>query len=293
MALLVEVLRGVAGILGIVVAVALVLTLAGRIRWAILSRRRREALCRVADDLDRPNAHVPPDGRLPDPVERYLTTVLPSEGRESVEAYLTQTGYFNMSDRTTAWKRFSAVQRSSVVVPGFLWEARITVFPGLSARVHDAYLSGTGLLHASVAGVVTVAHMEDEDETARGELLRYLAEAPWYPELLKRPEITWRSVDDRHAEATLVDGGVTATAVFSFGDDGLIDGVYAADRGRTVGSKVVPTPWEGRWWNYRRIDGVLVPTEGEVRWVTPQGPLPYWRGRVTELRYRWSYPGTA
>ena len=30
---------------------------------------------------------------------------------------------------------------------------------------------------------------------------------------------------------------------------------------------------------------VRIPLEAEVEWVTPTGPLPYWRGRVTGIAY--------
>jgi hypothetical protein len=28
-----------------------------------------------------------------------------------------------------------------------------------------------------------------------------------------------------------------------------------------------------------------VPMSGEVSWILPEGPRPYWRGRVTRLEY--------
>jgi hypothetical protein len=28
-----------------------------------------------------------------------------------------------------------------------------------------------------------------------------------------------------------------------------------------------------------------VPLEGEVSWMLPEGPKPYWRGRITVLAY--------
>ena len=32
-------------------------------------------------------------------------------------------------------------------------------------------------------------------------------------------------------------------------------------------------------------DGMLVPVDGEVAWLLPEGALPYWRGTITALRY--------
>jgi hypothetical protein len=30
---------------------------------------------------------------------------------------------------------------------------------------------------------------------------------------------------------------------------------------------------------------MLVPTEGEVAWITPEGPRPYWRGNTEMIEY--------
>jgi hypothetical protein len=94
-----------------------------------------------------------------------------------------------------------------------------------------------------------------------------------------------REVDDTSAEATLRDGDVTVTLLFRFNDAGLIGSVRAEARGRGVKGAVVPTPWEGHLWRYEVRDGMHIPLEAEVAWQLPQGPLPYWRGRITQIAY--------
>ena len=51
---------------------------------------------------------------------------------------------------------------------------------------------------------------------------------------------------------------------------------------------VVPTPWQGRMSNYEVHDGMRIPLEGEVAWVLPEGPAPYWRGRIISLNYEFA-----
>lgn len=62
----------------------------------------------------------------------------------------------------------------------------------------------------------------------------------------------------------------------------------AQDRGRTLKGAVVATPWEGRWSDYRRHAGMLVPFTGEVAWLVPGGRHPYWRGTITALTYEFA-----
>ena len=126
-------------------------------------------------------------------------------------------------------------------------------------------------------------------EVAEGELMRFLGEAAWYPTaLLPSQGVRWEGVDARSARATLVDGAVTLTMLFSFNEEDVIENVRAEARGRTVGDQVIPTPWHGRFWNYQECGGMQVPLDGEVAWLLPDGAKPYWRGRITEIAYEFS-----
>jgi hypothetical protein len=76
--------------------------------------------------------------------------------------------------------------------------------------------------------------------------------------------------------------------LFRFDAAGLIGSVRAQARGRVVNGTAVPTPWEGRMWRYEARDGMRVPMEAEVAWVSPEGPRPYWRGRIETIRYEFA-----
>ncbi len=223
---------------------------------------------------------------LPAPVQRYFRTVL-KEGQPMVSSVLVQhRGTFNMSETSERWKPFTSDQRVITRRPGFDWNGRVAVMPGLSVRVHDAYVAGEGILHAALLGLFSVVNLRGTHEVAEGELMRFFAEAAWYPTaLLPSQGVRWDEVDIRSARATLVDGSVAVTMLFSFNEDGTIDTVRAEARGRTVGDQIIPTPWQGRCWNYQQQDGMLVPLNGEVAWLLPEGAKPYWRGRITEIAY--------
>ena len=223
---------------------------------------------------------------LPGPVQRYLRTVL-AEGQPVVaKARILHRGWFNMEENGERWKPFASEQESVAARPGFAWEARIRVAPGLSVFVRDAYAAGEGVLKAAIWGLIPVADWPNTPELAYGELLRFLAESPWYPTvLLPSPFLKWEPVDASCARATLTDGKTTVSVEFHFGPDGLVETVRAKSRPRTVGKRTEDCPWEGRFWAYERHGGMLVPAEGEVSWILPGGALPYWRGRVERIEY--------
>ena len=223
---------------------------------------------------------------LPPPVARYLGLVLEPGQALVGRVAMTHEGSFDMGQEAARWRAFSSRQSVAVARPGFVWDGRIAMGPGVPVRVIDAYAGGEGALVATLFGLVPLARLEGGGAIAEGELLRWLAEAPWYPTaLLPGQGVEWVAIDDRSAEARVTDGAVTARLVFRFGADGLVEGVRAAARGRTVGAGIVPTPWVGRWWGYERQAGMLVPMAGEVAWELPEGLRPYWRGRVVSLDY--------
>lgn len=223
---------------------------------------------------------------LPAPVQRYFRAVL-TEGRPMVAgARVRHEGTFNMGQTTDQWKPFTSDQKVIAQRPGFDWNGRVEMAPGLPARVHDAYVEGEGILHASLLGIFTVADLRGTGDMAEGELMRFFAEAAWYPTaLLPSQGVRWEAVDESSAHATLTDGDISTTMLFTFNDQGLIDTVRAEARGRVVDGKVVPTPWRGRFWDYRERGGMRVPLGGEVVWLPPEGAKPYWRGRITEIVY--------
>jgi hypothetical protein len=277
----------------IVVLVALAAAVAiaafGAYRWAEGTRKLRARL-EVARLPVRPRSvDLREIEGLPAPVQAYFRAAL-REGQPMIEAVsVAHSGTFNMSETGEQWKPFTSTQRVVTQRPGFDWDGRIAIMPGLPVRVHDAYIAGEGLLHAALFGLVSLVNLHGTPEVAQGELMRFFAEAAWYPTaLLPSQGVRWEAVDETSAKATLKDGEITLTMRFRFNENGLIESVRAEARGRIVGGEVIPTPWEGRWSHYELRDGMRIPLEGEVAWLLPEGPKPYWRGRITDIRYEFA-----
>jgi hypothetical protein len=147
------------------------------------------------------------------------------------------------------------------------------MLPLISAHVHDAYVGGEGTLDVAVIGLFTVADLSGGGDLAKGELTRFLAEAPWYPTpLLPSNGLKWEAIDDNAARANLTDGDAQVAMTFKFNSEGLIDTSRAEARGRAVGKIATTAPWEGHYWNYARRGNMLVPLEAEVSWIMPDGP---------------------
>jgi len=277
--------------LGAFAAVAIGLTAYGAARWADSTR----GLLLRLEDTRMPATTSQYDAHelegLPAPVERYFRTVL-RDGQPIVTAATVEhIGTFNLKQAGEQWKPFTSNQRVVTRRPGFVWNARITMVPGIAVYVHDAYVGGEGILNPAILGLFSLAGPIGARVLAHGEFVRFFAEAAWYPTaLLPSQGVHWDAVDDHSAQATLVDGTLSVVMLVSFNEADLIESVRVEARGTTVGNKIVMTPWEGRWSNYQERNGMLVPLIGEASWLSLEGRKPYWRGTITSLTYEFSRP---
>ena len=226
---------------------------------------------------------------LPAPVQRYFRAVL-KVGQPIVSAVtIEMAGTINMSATAEQWKPFTSHQRVVTRRAGFIWDAQISMLPGIKVHVVDSYIAEKGLVQAAMLGLFTVADMSGGGEMARGEFMRFFAETPWYPTaLLPSQGVQWAAVDGTSANATIVDGSLALTLLFHFNDAGLIDSVHAGARGGTVGKEMLMRPWECGLSNYQVRDGMTVPISGEAAWVRPDGRKTYFMGSVKSMAYEFA-----
>ncbi len=275
--------------LGCIAAIVAGLAAYGAARWAESTRALLFRLedTRLPATTSRYDAHEL-EG-LPAPVKRYFRSVL-KDGQLIISAATVEhVGTFNLKPIDEQWKPFTSTQRVHTHRPGFVWNARIAMAPGIAVYVHDAYVGGEGILNPAILGLYSLSGQIDARDLAEGEFMRFFAETAWYPTaLLPSQGVQWEAVDAHSATATLVDEKVRVTMLVSFNQAGLIESVRVEARAAMVGNTVVPTPWEGRWSNYQERDGMLVPLTAEASWLHPDGRKPYWRGTITSITYEFS-----
>ena len=156
----------------------------GKYRWQIDTDRLRAKFASERQIIE-PKFYTQAELEgLPAPVQRFFRKVLKDGQPMVAAAKLSQQGQFNLSETQLKWNPFTATQIATAQRPGFDWDGHIQIVPGLNTLVHDTYRSGVGNLHASLLGLFTVAAMHDTPELNQGELMRFFAEAPWYPTAL-------------------------------------------------------------------------------------------------------------
>lgn len=224
---------------------------------------------------------------LPAPVATYFRFALQNGQTRMRTAEIRHEGQFCLNDK---WIPFVSTQHFSARPAGFVWDAEMQMNPLLSVRVRDSYLSGRGAMVAKIWSILSLVNAHDDANLDAGALMRYLAESAWFPTaLLPSESLQWTPIDQRRALATLSDsgseGGTTVSLEFRFAPGGEISSVFASARFHSSIQGVARSfPWVGRFWNYERRNGMMIPLEAEVAWQMPEGTAPYYRAKITRFQ---------
>lgn len=231
-----------------------------------------------ADALRRSEteAVTAPDGQVPAPVRRYFDNVLPPETKPPRTLSLTHTGQFRQKPEVD-WSDIVGSEFFSIPEPGFVWLGKTRLFTAV-----DAYVAGDGMLRVWLFGRVPIVRAHGE-KINQGELLRWVAEAPWYPwALLPSNTISWEAIDDHSARVTAMVDMLRVTGVFTFSADGYPER-FTAERYKEDSLE----QWSGTYADYRQAEGVSIPHHVQVTWNLSEGDFTYAKFDVTGAEYDW------
>ncbi|MER9124327.1 hypothetical protein NKH81_14705 [Mesorhizobium sp. M0959] len=187
-----------------------------------------------------------------------------------------------MRDRPTARPmRFSARQSISLQRCEFEWRASTGPFGCVS--VVDALKDEGAEIDVRVFHLFRVARAKGGAALLKGETMRYLAELAWAPDaILGNPSLDWAVIDDRTLRVGAGHGESRGEVELRLDESGHIASVTAKDRPHKEGTGFVERPWHGRFFDYRKHEGWLLPFQGEVGWVLDGQSFIAWRGSITD-----------
>lgn len=203
--------------------------------------------------------------------------VVPDTKRSNVS--LTQTGRMKRQLGAASWMSFTAAQRFSTRNCEFKWQARFSPL-GLVSAI-DALEDDEGRLDVTALGFIPIARTVHSSALMRGELMRYMAELPWVPDaILLNPNLRWRVERSDQLAVSAGSGDTASEVILNLDNDGRIAGAFALDRPRSATPPILPTPWRGRFADYRHHNGCWIPFAGEVAWEIDGKEEVYWQGRI-------------
>ena len=221
---------------------------------------------------------------LPEPVQRYFKYAL-KDGQEHIKfVRLKQVGEFRMKENQS-WMPIKAEQYFATEDPAFIWRVKFTMAPFIWIDGRDMYYQGKGNMLIKVLSTITVADATGS-EMDISSLIRFLAEAPWFPTaLLPSDYLEWKEIDSNSARAVIKDNGYTALGIFTFNEKGEIIKFVTNDRYMEADGKYFKEQWAGYYRNYQEIEGMKIPMEGEVEWNLSDRDLQYAKLKITDIQY--------
>lgn len=219
---------------------------------------------------------------LPNPVQQWLirSGVV---GREKIHTVrLRQHGQMRTKP-DGSWMPTEAEQYFTVDEPGFVWKADVSMWSFLPLAGRDRYANGKGTMLIKALAIVPIVDASDA-YTNQGTLLRYLGELCWFPSAALSPYLTWKPIDETHAEATMTYKGVSASAVYTFDGQNRLAGI-TAKRYKGDGKASTLETWYIPLHDWKRINGITIPVRGDVIWKLRTGDFDYYQWEIAEIDY--------
>jgi hypothetical protein len=246
-------------------------------RWLVARQTRRDVaeLFSLADTGPAMTYDPAQLVDLPAPVQRYFRHVLKPGQPYLRSVRLRHDGQFK-TDLKKDWIAIRGEEYFRADTPHYIWIGQTTWF---SAR--DQYVAGRGSLTVRLLGVLPIVQGSGPSFD-QGELLRWLAEAVWFPtSLLPGGKAVWSPVDDYSATLTLTDQGLTVSCLMSFNEKNELVRCQA----QRYSDETHLETWLCRLSDYHDWHGLRVPTQASAAWVIDDEELPYARFILRDIEY--------
>lgn len=203
---------------------------------------------------------------LPAPVATWLERAGVVGRARTASVHLSQRGELQTKPGG-GWMSFRAEQWIRTGEPGFVWVARVAGPAGTHLSGIDRYLDGAGSMRIELLSVIPVVD-ESGPRIDQSALVRFLAEAMWYPSAALAPYIEWEAIDANSARATVRHRGVEARGVFRFNAGGDVIGFEARRyRDEALEDWII----ENDPGSFRELDGVRIPARSSITWRADGG----------------------
>ncbi|GAA5417543.1 hypothetical protein Pryu01_02617 [Paraliobacillus ryukyuensis] len=221
---------------------------------------------------------------LPLLVQRWLKNV-GVVGKEKInEVSLKQKGLMKLKPSQVKWTTAEAVQYTTVEKPGFLWNVNMRFLPFLHVIGRDSYIEGKSAMIMKLLSLITVANVSDNWKANESTLQRYLLEIPWYPSAVLSSFITWESVDQFSAMATMTYQGVKGSAIFYFMENGDLEKISAL-RFKDIDKNAERVECIGEIKEQAVVDGITIPTKLHVSWMLKEGKYTWYKIDVFDVKF--------
>lgn len=262
-------------IVGIVVVVLTITILIGDIMIKSQLEKEIEKLFSSSKDISNEIYSSEQLEGLPAPVQRYFRYSLQENQPYISYARLQHGGQFR-TNPDQKWLSINGQEYFTTREPGFVWFGKV---PLVSAT--DAYFEGKGNLKVKLLSIIKLVDARGE-EIDQGELLRWLAETPWFPTaLLPSEKLKWEPIDNNSAKIIFTDKNLAVDGIFYFNEQGQINQFKT----KRYKDESLEENWTGYYRDYKKVEGMQIPFFAEVVWNLESGDFSYAKFKINRIEY--------
>ena len=228
----------------------------------------------LAKAFSENNATLPRRTELPEPIRRYIERTGVAKKPYKTLAMEIEGEYYKKPGAKPVAMHALALLRPT---PDMLWayrmESSVVTFNAL-----ETYHGGRSKMKMSLFGIIPTGEFSS-DLFARSELAHALAYALFNPELFECACIDYETPAPNKVRATIHDGNLSASMLFTFDEAGDAILAESSDRARSVDGKLVRTDWAFRVEGYGNYGPYRLPAKVHEIWIVNGRP-------VTAMAYR-------
>ncbi len=254
--------------------------------WARHRREAAEGMARIAASPPLATITEADLAPLPAPIARYLR-VAGFVGRPRTRSYnLSFQGRIRGS-ASDAWMDFDAEQQSFSDPPTRLFLMSATM-KGLPVQVFHRFAEGRATFEVVVAGLFKMVDARGPDLDQAETVTVFNDMCLLAPATLLSPQVTFSEVEERSVRATFESAGKKASAVLTFGEDGMLTDFVSDDRlrasadGKTFTRQRFSTPVH----ETKPFGEIRSISRADARWHPPEGELTYGEFELLDVEHR-------
>jgi hypothetical protein len=220
---------------------------------------------------------------LPNVVRKWLLNsgIMGKDQINSV--YLEQDLQMLMKPNQKEWNKAKAQQYFTTDPPAFNWSVNLKMNSFLEVVGRDKFEDGKGEMIIKLLSLIPVANSKQNEKINQATLQRYLAEIVWFPSAALSPYITWKSIDEFSAKATMEYNGTKGSGTFYFDKDGNFEKFKAM---RYQDSNAIdPIEWTVIATKIEERNGINIPVACEASWKLESGNWTWLKLKINHITY--------
>ncbi|MCB0462193.1 MAG: DUF6544 family protein [Flavobacteriaceae bacterium] len=220
---------------------------------------------------------------LPEIVKKWMQNSGVLGKEKMVSVHLIQIGKMRTRPKGK-WMSFTANQHFNTHTSAFIWTTKVKAMPMIQMIGRDKLYNGEGEMLIKLAALIPVVDEGKNDKMNQGAMIRYLAETCWFPSAALNDNITWKSINDTSARATLTINNKSVSGIFTFSDEGNLMS-FEAQRyyGGKNDSKL--EKWYVEMLSYKDFDGITIPNKSSVTWKLNDGDFNWLQLEIIDLEF--------